>query len=153
MKCVYLLACYINKLAVISGPPPHSLSPMGKKIFMVLWSMWVMDGLSSLTWPESDWLDSGAGWGCTLVVHWAINVHGLNQPSTHKLWELYWMATSAPVSLSINLCNKPVLQHHHPASLSVEVAVWLWLLDSLSMSVQCAFFSCKIVIDWGLLCR
>ena len=28
--------------------------------------VWMVAGLSSLTWPESDWLDSG--WGCTPVV-------------------------------------------------------------------------------------
>ena len=44
---------------------------------------WMMAGLSSLPWPESDWLDSGAWWGCTPVVHWAISVHRLNQPSPH----------------------------------------------------------------------
>jgi len=31
--------------------------------------VWLVAGLSSLTWPESDRLDSGAGWGCTPVVH------------------------------------------------------------------------------------
>ena len=34
---------------------------------------WMMAGLSSLTWPESVWLDSVAGWGCTPVAHWVIN--------------------------------------------------------------------------------
>ena len=42
-------------------------------------------GLGSLTWPESDWLDPGAGWGCTPVAHWAINVYRISQPSPHSL--------------------------------------------------------------------
>ena len=43
----------------------------------------VMVCSSNLTWPESDWLVSGAGWGCTPIVHWKINVHTFNQPSPH----------------------------------------------------------------------
>ena len=34
----------------------------------IVWKcMWMMAGLISLTWPESDRLDSGAGLGCTTV--------------------------------------------------------------------------------------
>ena len=52
-------------------------------IYMSECGMWMMASLSSLTWPDSDWLDSGAWWGCTPVSHEAINVHRLNQPSPH----------------------------------------------------------------------
>ena len=33
---------------------------------------WLMAGGSSPTWPDSHWLDSEAGWGCTPVMHWAL---------------------------------------------------------------------------------
>ena len=48
-------------------------------------SVWTMAGLGSLTWPESDWLDSWVWWGFTPVVHWAISVHRSNQLSSHAL--------------------------------------------------------------------
>ena len=45
--------------------------------------VWLMAVLSSLTWPESVWLDSGVGCGCTPVAHWVIKVRWLKQPSSH----------------------------------------------------------------------
>ena len=48
----------------------------------------MMAGLSRLTWPKVRLIGLwGLGGGCTLAVHWAINVHGLNQPSPHTIRE------------------------------------------------------------------
>ena len=38
-------------------------------VFVLLRSAWMTAGLSCLTWPESDRLDPGAGWGCTALTH------------------------------------------------------------------------------------
>ena len=52
--------------------------------------------------PESDWLDSGVGWGCTPVVHGVIMAHRINQPSPHTLrreplsWQHVTSARLAP---------------------------------------------------------
>ena len=55
--------------------------------------------LHSLIWPESDWLDSGAGWGCTPVVH---------EQSWHPGWTSYHSHHSqerATVMATHNICS------------------------------------------------
>ena len=64
----------------LSVPPPNIQKPMAMGMHKTTVTL---IGLSSLTWPASNWLDSGAGWGCTPVAHWLTNVHGSNPPSPH----------------------------------------------------------------------
>ena len=90
------------------------------------------DGWVKPTWPESDWLDSGARWGCTHVVHWLINVHSLNQPSPHTLKYLrQGNMEHQLVSLPINFYIKPVCSHHHAVVLVCRSSghwggQWVW---------------------------
>ena len=66
---------------------------------MTLWSVCL-----SRPDPQSDWLDPGAGWGCTPNGHSLINVHRLTQPSahththTHTLWGISCMAARSTSS-------------------------------------------------------
>ena len=65
--------CALKKMPFAAGQVAWSLKSLKSR----------PGGEDGLTWPESDWLDSGAAWGCTPVAHWWISVM-LNQPGT--LW-------------------------------------------------------------------
>ena len=49
------------------------------------------------------WLDSGAGWGCTPVVHWVISVYRLDQPSPHTLGGDLLHGSGAPFPFRLTL--------------------------------------------------
>ena len=89
--------------------------------------------LHSLTWPESDWLDSGAEWGCTPVVHSASNVHRLNQPSTHALRSPAWQHVTQDYGClsanpTINRFSNPIcvvcLEEPSSSHLTVPTAIY-----------------------------
>ena len=75
-----------------------------------LWSVCCWWLVYSLTWPESDWLDSG--WvGLHTCGAWAIMAPRINQPSTHTLeeepqsWPVYHQLGeyNQPAKLQINI--------------------------------------------------
>ena len=132
--------------------PWNKLQKFGKTLsaylYFILWELcvWMTAGLSSLTWPETDWLDCGAEWGCTPVAHWGISVHRINQPSPQG--EIACMATWSTRQCITTNHTITWLQHHHPESLSVEPS-WShqgggqhWLLWHF-----CCILCCHI--DWN----
>ena len=98
-------------------------------------------GSSSRTLPESDWLDSGAGWGCTPVLHWEINIHRSNQqsPDTHSgssprwqhgapghvsLWDMFSRLTH-PNTYQCNQKHYPCLSDQDNVSVSDFIDVFV----------------------------
>ena len=72
-------------------------------------------GWSSLTQTEADWLDSGAGWGCTPVCTWSSEWTQVKPAiSTEGERDLLHgnMEHQRRVSLSTNFYTKLVFQHH-----------------------------------------
>ena len=67
-------------------------------------SVWLIVGLSSLTWVGRSGLESGAGWGCTPVVHLAINANRINQPSPRTTLRAPTRQDETP-ALSAALCK------------------------------------------------
>ena len=87
----------------------------------------MMAGSSSLTGPESDWLDSRAGRGGIPVAHRAVSLHMLNQPSPHTLRERS-PAWQHGELVSCIIVRKP---YNKPAFIIIinTLCPWSWSLD------------------------
>ena len=78
--------------ATASGWCYHDVPFNGlRALFLSVKCVWLMAGLSSLIWPKSDWLYSGAGWGC--------KTHRL---SPHTVGKLSYMAAWISVYCIVN---------------------------------------------------
>ena len=136
---------------------------------MLLWEcVWMMAGWSNLPWSKSDLTVGPAWWGCTPVVHWAINVPRCNQPSPHTTHSgrdllhgnmehqaMYHYQQTIVVAM-----NR--IQHRHPASFvwgspvkvesSIDIATVIFVVCLFS-GVNCRwnrFFQAKIIYEWQI---
>ena len=136
-----------------------------------------MAGWNSLTWPESEWLDTEAGWGFTPVVHWEINVHRLNQPSPRTSLACYINAAcvvvffagrllcserfscrcspnSTPATLTTSFWNHADRNHHLDDGITPDAKGWTHtsqkhlLLLSDGCSFCCRFFPTPTLVRY-----
>ena len=74
-----------------------------------LWSVWMVAGLSKLSWTKSDWLDSGAGWGYsrrwdTPLSDQCAQIKPANTPGRSPAWQRGSPASSCDGPLAVFVC-------------------------------------------------
>ena len=136
-----------------------------KTIIIPVECLWLMDGLSSLTWPESDWLHSGACWGCTHTHSCALDyqAHRLNQPSPRTLRSLTWQHGTPALRVTwFKLYNKRSTNHQPVCRSSpakpLMCCVWHGETDIISITIYfhlpsaATTGSYAIYFSWRSLC-